>query len=95
MQLSGIESDEGANEWQRVVADVRKTISELMALKSQCNDLMQETAQKKGREGRDGGPWLSDRGLTCVREVEPLVEELVQLEKLQSYLMWMRQLQQL
>ena len=95
VQLSGIESDQGANEWQRVVVDVRKTVSELMALKSQCNDLLQETTQKNGREGREEGSWLSDRGLMCVGEVEPLVKELVQLEQLQSYFMWMRRLQQL
>lgn len=100
VQLSGIESDQEANEWQRVVADVRKTVSELTTLKSRCADLIQETgAQGEGKwsEGRDKdeGTWLSDRGNRCVKEVEPLVREMVQLEHLQSYFTWMRRLQQL
>ena len=96
-QLSGIETDQGANEWQRVVVDVRKTVSELAEVKSQCNVLMQETGGG-GREkepGKRGGTWLSDAGSGCVKEAEPLVKELVQLEHLQSYFMWMSRLHQI
>ena len=111
MQLSGIESDQGANEWQRVVSDVRKTVSELAELKSRCSVLIQETTTVEGvkketvlegvkpvREGEgeeEGGSWMSEGGRRCVKEVEPLVRELVQLERLQSYFTWMRRLHQL
>ena len=100
VQLSGIESDQGANEWQRVVSDVRKTVSELGELKSRCTVLVQETRpttrkEEKNETELEGVAWLSERGRRCVREVEPLVRELVQLDKLHSYLTWMRKLQQL
>ena len=109
VQLSGIESDQGVNEWQRVVSDVRKTVSELAELKSRCTVLVQETRSTTEREKDvtelEGGElasvdtervvWLSERGRRCVKEVEPLVRELVQLDKLHSYLTWMRKLQQL
>ena len=105
LQLSGIESDQGANEWQRVVSDVRKTVSELAELKHRCSVLIQETTPtveenvKRETELEGGeeerGTWLSEGGRRCVKEVEPLVKELVQLERLQSYFTWMRRLHQL
>ena len=101
MQLSGIEADQGANEWQRVVSDVRKTVSELAELKSHCSSLVQETAltvhkeENIKREKSEGGVWLSEEGRGCVLEVEPLVKEFVELERLQSYFTWMRRLHQL
>ena len=105
LQLSGIESDQGANEWQRVVSDVRKTASELAELKHRCSVLTQETTrtveEKVERERefeggeRERGAWLSEGGRRCVREVEPLMKELVQLERLQLYFTWMRRLHQL
>ena len=107
-QLSGIEADQGANEWQRVVSDVRKTVSELAELKSRCSVLIEETTsptvgEENGKAGetaldggeREGGMWLSEGGRRCVQGVEPLVKELVQLERLQSYFTWMRRLHQL
>ena len=94
MQLSGIEADQEANEWQRVVADVRKTVSELNNVKSRCNLLTQETEGGEKIE-KGAGSWLSEGGSRCVKEVEPLVKELVHVEQLQSYFMWMRRLHQI
>lgn len=85
---------------------MRKTVLELTELKSRCGVLIQETtptveesvkrepAVLKGEEGEEG-VWLSERGKRCVRDVEPLVKELVELERLQSYFTWMRRLHQL
>jgi hypothetical protein len=112
LQLSGIEADQEANEWQRVVSDVRKTVSELAELKSRCSALIGETTPAVGEEKEsgkretassdrgegaegEGEVWLSEGGRRCVQGVEPLVKELVQLERLQSYFTWMRRLHQL
>ena len=83
---------------------MRKTVSELAELKSRCSVLVQETTPSTAGEkesGKAGGPregeggaWLSEGGRRCVQGVEPLVKELVQLERLQSYFTWMRRLHQ-
>ena len=95
MQLSGIEADPEANEWQRVVSDVRKTVSELNDVKSRCDSLTQETEGGEVIKTEGEGSWLSERGTRCVKEVEPLVRELMQVEQLQSYFTWMRRLHQI
>ena len=84
---------------------MRKTVSELAELKSHCSVLIQETTptveenvkRETALEGGEGEreAWLSEGGRRCVREVEPLAKELVQLERLQSYFTWMRRLHQL
>ena len=87
---------------------MRKTVSELTELKSRCSVLVEETTspivgeKESGKAGEtaldggegEGGTWLSEGGRRCVQGVEPLVKELVQLERLQSYFTWMRRLHQ-
>ena len=95
MQLSGIESEQvsGANDWQRVVVDVKRTVFDLAEVRSRCDALVKETAGT-GRE-TDEGAWGSQKERECVREVQPLVKEIVQLERLEAYLTWLRRLQQI
>ena len=97
LQLSGIESKEGSgeNDWQRVVADAKKTMSDLAEVKSRCNVLVKETSGKEEGEGKEGGTWMSTGERDCVKVLQPLVRELVQLERLEAYLLWLRRLQQI
>ena len=66
-----------------MVGDVRATVSALETARRHCGSLADSLGAYHCGEGGEGGG-------ECVRRVRPLVDELVELEQLQSYLGWLR-----
>ena len=92
LQLSGAtKSSDTQNEWQNVVSDAKATIAELEDLKTSCNSLSGDGGGNSEGERTLVGPEV----VACAKEVCPLVNELVELERLHAYLQWMKRILQL
>lgn len=83
-----------------MVEDVQATLSQLQRLKVQLKEVHQET--KRTETGQRGdqvagnggcGTWEGVR--TCAKETESLVEQVCEVDRLSSYLSWVRYVQQI
>ena len=85
LQLSGSSSIAAdRDEWQHVVSDVRKTVTELETLRDTCISL------RGGSDGVEGQVELLQPDVVeCARKIQPLVKETVELDHLKCYLEWM------
>ena len=94
LQLSGTQkgSSDARNEWQNVVSDTKATIAELEKLKTSCVSLSGSGEVESGdRERQLVAPEVG----ACAREIRPMVEEFMELERLLSYLQWVKRILQL
>ena len=83
------------NEWQDVVAEVQSTLAQLRSLQQQLVEVEQETTMMREHTGAgdDSKDWK--RVQCCVEEIKGMVKQVSELEKLDSYLTWLRHIQQL
>ncbi len=93
-QLSGHGSDSSRDEWQEVVREVRRTVTELETLQTTCVSLRGGWGRARGRGSEQGG-LVRPEAEVCAQEIGPRVREVMAVEQTRSYLQWMGKIRQL